>query len=335
MTQTKPKNGAPSVNPMALTGAEAQSYIERRLCHPVETLLRFPKYFLIETVNTCNARCIMCGIDFDNKSKKIMEDDLFAKITDEIGRFKDHVEKVMLYLDGEPLIDKKLAKRVAQMKQAGVRKVNIATNASLLTEKRTRELIEAGLDEVYITLDSLIPEVYEAIRVRLDYEEVYNNILDFIRLRNELNPDILIRIQMVQQELNKDEPEAFCAHWKDKLADTDQIVVQKAHNWANAVDVIDFGDEDDVNNDPCIALWGTFVVHVDGTAPLCCMDTDTQEKVGDVQQQSIEDVWRGAALERIRNLHTSGQRHHVALCDGCTLWRETKHSQDETPDSAS
>jgi hypothetical protein len=28
----------------------------------------------------CNARCIMCGIDFDNRVKKLMSEKIFAKI---------------------------------------------------------------------------------------------------------------------------------------------------------------------------------------------------------------------------------------------------------------
>ena len=43
-----------------------------------------------------NARCIMCGIDFDKKSKAVIKKDLFEKITREISQHRDHVEKVEL-----------------------------------------------------------------------------------------------------------------------------------------------------------------------------------------------------------------------------------------------
>jgi len=316
---------------LPLTGSAANAYVERRLTFPLETLLRFPKYFLIETINTCNARCIMCGIDFDKKAKQVIDDDLFDKMVTEISQYADHVEKVMLYLDGEPLLDKRMPQKVAKMKAAGVKKVNLASNASLLDDKRALALIEAGLDEIYITLDSLKPEVYEAIRVRLNFNEVYNNILGFIALRDQLNPKLLIRIQMIQQDLNFDEGDAFLEHWRTRLQPTDQIVVQKAHNWANGVDVHKFGDESDINNYPCIALWGTFVAHVDGTVPLCCMDTDTKHLLGDLRTQSIAEVWQGQVMNRLRKMHLDGERKDIPLCDGCTLWRETKHAADEGP----
>ena len=314
--------------PRPLTGAAAVSYLERRLLHPIETLNRFPKYFLIETVNTCNARCIMCGIDFDKKSKTIMDDVLFDKIVDELGQRRDHIEKVMLYLDGEPLLDKRIPARVAKIKNAGIRIANIATNASILTEKTARSLIKAGLDEIYITIDSMKKEVYEAIRLRLNFDDVLGNTLRFIELRDHLNPDLMVRVQMIKQELNFSEEPAFRAYWKERLSTTDQVVVQKAHNWASAADVIGFGDEHDVNNYPCIALWGTCVIHVNGDVPLCCMDTETKHLVGNVGSQSIEDIWTGAPMKSYRDKHLEGRRYEIPLCDGCTLWREEKHEID-------
>ena len=96
-------------------GNKAISYIENCMWFPIDELDIFPKHFLIETVNTCNARCIMCGINFDKKAKAIIDKDLFEKITPEISQHRNHVEKVMLYLDGEPLMDKKLPEKIRSL----------------------------------------------------------------------------------------------------------------------------------------------------------------------------------------------------------------------------
>ncbi len=312
-----------------LKGQAALRYVEKRLGFALKTLLVFPKFFLIETTNICNARCIMCGIDFDKKKKAVMSDALFNKITGEIADYRDHVEKVMLYLDCEPLLDKKLSSRIQQMKQNGIRKVNIATNASLLNSSKAEELIKAGLDEIYITLDSLNKDVFEAIRPGLNFETVYKNIVDFIRLRNELNPGLTIRLQMVEQDLNHREVDVFVRHWVQLLGPDDQVVVQKAHNWGSAVKVKQFGDEDAVNDIPCIALWGTLCIHVDGQVGLCCMDTETTIPIGNVVSQSIAEIWSGRPLERMRKIHISGSRTKIALCDGCTVWRESKHQREK------
>ena len=303
---------------------EALAYVEAKLGFDADTLLRFPKYFLLETVNMCNARCVMCGIDFDSKTPTRMSDALYARLIEELAEHRDHVEKVMLYLDGEPLLDRALVDRVRRAKDAGLPRINIATNASLLDAQRSAALLDAGLDEVYVTIDSLRKDRFEAIRRGLTFETVVDNTLAFVRERDQRRPQARVRVQMILQRENADEEAAFLDHWAARLGPGDEVVVQKAHNWAAHVQVPAFGDEATINRYPCIALWGTFCVHADGTAPLCCMDSDNAVPVGDTNRERIADIWAGEVLERIRRLHLAGRRAEVPLCDGCTLWREGK-----------
>ena len=43
----------------------------------INDLLRFPRFFEIETVNACNARCPMCTIDDWQRKTPTMKDSLF------------------------------------------------------------------------------------------------------------------------------------------------------------------------------------------------------------------------------------------------------------------
>jgi len=154
-----------------------KKYLEKKYNTSLNELKKFPKYFLIETINTCNARCIMCGIDFDKKRAQLMTDSLFKKILDEISENVDYVEKVQIYYDCEPLIDKKLHLKIKDLKNIGVKTTNIATNASILFPKRSQELIEANLDEIYITIDSMKKEIFDHIKPGFDLEkEIFGNL---------------------------------------------------------------------------------------------------------------------------------------------------------------
>jgi MoaA/NifB/PqqE/SkfB family radical SAM enzyme len=292
----------------------------------MQDLVSFPKYVFVETTNHCNARCIMCAIDFDHPQRKptLMSDDLFEKIVLELSEYQDRVEKLMLYLDCEPLVDRRLHHLVRRAKEAGIRTVNIATNASLLTETRSVELIEAGLDEIYITVDSLDKDRFEVIRAGLKFEDVIANCLRFIELRNQHNPNLRIRVQSVMQAENIDEGEAMKAYWGRYLDGRDQIALQKAHNWAGAIDIMKFGDEDDVDLIPCISLWGTFCIHVTGEVGLCTMDVTCKKSLGNVSTHSISEIWNGNNLEQVRDGHLGGRRKTHELCHGCTHWREQK-----------
>ncbi|MFT6068484.1 MAG: radical SAM protein with 4Fe4S-binding SPASM domain [Bacteriovoracaceae bacterium] len=297
--------------------------VEKRLGFKEKDLLAFPKYLHIETINSCNARCLMCGINFDEKKFTRMGDDLFSTITEELSEHAEQIEKVMPYLDGEPLLDKDIFKRVRKLKDANIKIVNISTNASLLTATRIEECLSSGLDQIYITIDSLIPEVYEEIRKGLKFEDVLKNTLALISKRNESNSQLKIRIQMVLQKINSTERESFIKYWKEKLSEGDEVVVQNGHNWAGAVSPETLlGFRSDM--DPCIALWGTFVCHSNGEVPLCCMDTKTKYKMGDLNGQSIKEVWSCETFTKMREIHTHRNREDLDLCNNCDLWSAEK-----------
>ena len=108
-----------------------QDYLVRRIS-PSGTypaLLKFPSYFEIETINACNARCPMCTIDDWERGSKPMTDQLFAKLAAELSDHSDEVKRISLYRDGEPLLDKKLAGRIAILKDGGIKNVAIQADS--------------------------------------------------------------------------------------------------------------------------------------------------------------------------------------------------------------
>ena len=124
-------------------------------------LLEYPSYIEIETVNACNARCPMCTINDWNRNYPTMKDNVFNKISDDLIENKKYLKRVTLHRDGEPLLDKKLPMRIAKFKENGINSTSIATNASLLNEKKSRELLEAGIGSIMMSVDSLKKEVFE------------------------------------------------------------------------------------------------------------------------------------------------------------------------------
>lgn len=305
----------------------SRGYIERHHPYRWEEMLAFPKYIDIEPINTCNARCTMCGIDFDHRSPARMEATLFDKITAELAEHIDEIERVGLLVNSEPMMDRRLAEKVGKLKRAGIRRTFITTNASLLSRTRGEELLRAGLDVIYISIDSLDPEAFDRRRPGLSFDVVYRNTRDFVHLRNSLRPGAIIRITMVQLEEDRREAEDFVAHWAALLSAHDQIVVTRGYNWGTANDVVAHqgGTDDPENRVPCLGLWTSMSIDVSGEVRMCCADQEGTTLMGDLRVQSIAEVWHGAELARIRQLHLEGRRREVAMCDGCPIWSPSKH----------
>ena len=139
----------------------------------------FPKYFAIETVNSCNARCVMCTIDdWEKVRNPIMSDKLFKKFVEEVSCHHKWVDRVCLNTDGEPTLDKSLHKKIKLLKDAGIKEVTMATNVQLLDEKRIHQYLDAGLDDIMVSIDGITKDTFEKIRVNLDYETVVQNSLN-------------------------------------------------------------------------------------------------------------------------------------------------------------
>lgn len=308
-----------------MIGAEGtEEYLVRRIS-PLESygdLLNFPRFFEIETVNACNARCPMCTIEDWNRKSPIMREPLFEKIADELGRHRDQVTRVSLYRDGEPLLDNKLARRVALLKQRGIRTVAISTNVSLLDEERATRLLHAGIDEVILSIDSLDPAVFESIRVRLKFDQVMENALRFIALRNRLRPSASIRVRMVRQESNRDEWPDYEKFWRPRLAPGDRCYYVNIHNWGGQLDGYRPVEASRVRALPCVALWSLMVIFANGDVPLCNVDYNNREPLGNVRDHGIAELWRSPLAAARRAQHLDGRKAEMTLCQSCTVWDE-------------
>jgi radical SAM protein with 4Fe4S-binding SPASM domain len=293
-------------------------YLERRI-QPLGEMTQFPSYFEIETVNACNARCPMCTIDDWDRRDGLMADELFTKIATEIGEHSDVVRRVQLFRDGEPLLDKKLALKTELVKGLGVRKVGISTNGALLTRKRSRDLLEAGMDEVILSIDSLVPETYEKIRPPLKFDQVFQNILDFVDERDRLGSTCQAWVRMIRQESNFNEWPEFEAYWKKVLKPTDRVDYRNVHNWGSQL--VRFKPVSKANVEkPCVALWSLMVIFADGSVPMCNVDYNNKHPLGNLRDSKISELWQSMEQNRRREEHLQGKRS--GICKGCTVWSE-------------
>ena len=111
--------------------------------------LKFPKYFEIESIRACNARCIMCTVNqWIVHENPLMNFSLFEKIVEEMKNYSDWIEIVCFNRNGEPTLDKTIAQKVLMLKQIGIKKVRLITNGDLINSKLSESLLNSGIDKV-------------------------------------------------------------------------------------------------------------------------------------------------------------------------------------------
>lgn len=298
------------------------SLAERLKLKNISEALVFPKYFEIETIRACNARCKMCTIPQWKDKNSVMSEELFDKIVKEIAEYKEWINTVCLSRNGEPLLDKNLTKKIKKLKECGIKNVTLSTNASLLNKETSLALINSGLDDIMFSIDGSTKSTFESIRKGLNFETVISNCLKFIELRNANGKKPSIRIRMVLQKANQHEEQDFKNFWLPKLSKQDIAYSKAMNNWGNQLPNYE-GQKNEVNeysDVPCVSPWSTVVIHFDGKVPLCGCDFNTKMFMGDLNKSTIKTIWRSEKFEKIREIHSSGKRNDITLCQGCNVW---------------
>ncbi len=299
----------------------AQELAKRIDLKNLSDCLRFPKFFEIETVNACNARCIMCTIDeWEGNDSAVFSDELFQKFVDEVAHFSDWIEIICLNRDGEPTLDRKLPLKIKQLKDVGIKKVRIVTNAQKMTNKFARAILEAGIDEVMFSIDSIDKEIFEKVRVKLSFDKVLNNTLDYIKLRNEININSKVTVRMVEMPQTIEGKEKWLEFWNSKVNDNDSVYTMPMHNWGNQLQA---EVEKKVNffaPKACISPFSSVAIHSDGKIGICAADYNTKHNMGDFSKDSIQAIWQGEKFTEVREAHLSKNRNKFSICRGCDIW---------------
>lgn len=282
--------------------------------------LYFPKYFEIETVRACNAKCKMCPIWEHPEDYGRMEKKLFDKISSEMSNYPSWINSVCLSRNGEPLLDKNLAEKIKTLKNYGIKDVTFSTNASLLNKNKSIELIESGLDDIRFSVDGYTKKTFESIRQGLDFYEIIENCLRFIQLRNEKGNKPRIRIRMVLQDENRHEENQWKTFWLSKVSPQDIVCSKEMNTWGNKLKNCNEDMLKRYSTIPCISPWSTLVSLYDGKVPLCGVDYNPSFNLGDLNSSTIKEIWNSENYEKIRKMHSSNKRNDIPLCCGCNIW---------------
>ncbi len=283
---------------------------------------RFPIHLDIETTRVCNLRCPHCPRTQALESGTLgsfghMPYEMFLKIIDE-GAEKGLCSVKYNYL-GEPLLHPKCIEMVRYAKEKGILDVMFNTNATMLTEQKSRELIEAGLDKIIFSFDAHDKKLYEELRAGADYDEVVANILRFQEIRKEMGKMFPVtRVSMVKMKENAEDYENFVAFWKDKVDLVSSVDYQNPLGH-DKVDRTSSEQEDTFF--ACSQLWQRLFIWWDGSVHLCCGDYEGAIKLGNVKDKTIEEIWHGSQMERIRNLHQTGKYRAIDICARCNVNR--------------
>lgn len=161
-----------------------------------------PVCLYLEVTNRCNLLCETCPRTFEELEKPAdMDWDLFTRIVDQAPS----VVRAVLHGVGEPMLVRDLPRMITYLKSRGVY-VLFNTNGTLLREKRFRELIEAGLDELRVSLDAADAATYAQVRGRPFFDRIVRdvrNLRDFQDREGVAHPRISLWLTGLKETIQQ------------------------------------------------------------------------------------------------------------------------------------
>lgn len=276
----------------------------------------FPLNVIVEPCNYCNLKCITCANDKLTRSKGRMNILLYKKIIDEIARENPYTR---LWLDfyGEPLLVKyKLYYMIHYAKRKGIKNIELNTNGNLLDEEMAEMLLDSGINFISIDCDGFSKEVYEKIRVNGNRDVTYKNIEYLLSRKKSLGlTEPIIEVKVMEMKENRDEIDQILSYWRQRGAWTTK---RRLISWAGKIEeIIPQVQHERI---ACGNAVGILPITWDGMAVNCVMDVDAENVCGDVNKESIKEIWR----RRNENLVSKHMEHRFdelpEMCRDCMDW---------------
>ncbi len=293
-----------------------------------ELLTDFPLYLQVELHQICNLRCPSCTIGMPDSAAnaKYVTDahidwELYKKIILEGEKYGCPA----LNPQGvnEPLLSPDLEDHIKFASQHGFFDIMMNTNATLLSEERTKKLLDSGLTRIRFSLDSATEELYNKVRVGGNYDTVMKNIERFIEMRNASGSELpVVGVNFVRMSVNEHEEELFIKKWENKA---DFIAFQEFMPPETEFDYSSMYPSDSIYHTDmregfnCQQPWQRFFIHNTGEVCPCCAWFSSELSMGNVANQSLYDIWNSEKMNSLRSIHKEGKFWENEWCKKCVV----------------
>lgn len=255
------------------------------------------KKVYIEITNVCNLKCRFCPET--NRNKMFMSAETFEKI---IKKIYKSTNLVYLHVKGEPLLHNDLDKILKILEKYNL-KTNITTNGTLLKNKLDIIKNSSSVRGVNISLHSItqnnmnedeyLESVFSSVN-ELDNKIISYRLWNLKTLKeNEINDKIIRGIEKYYSLSNL----------REKLSENESVKIKENVFINQDIEFTwpDINQEVIIEKGRCLALKEQIAILVDGTVVSCCLDNNGDIKLGNIVEESLEDILNKPKSKEIKN----------------------------------
>jgi radical SAM protein with 4Fe4S-binding SPASM domain len=284
----------------------------------------------IEPTTSCNLRCPECpsGLRAFSRPTGMLDPKMFTNVIDQVA---DTLSYLTFYFQGEPYLNTHFTDMV---RYASLKRIYTATstNGHYLRDDVAKATVQSGLDRLIISIDGTSQETYEQYRVGGTLDKVIEGTENILKWRRELKsrtPHVIFQFLVVKpNEHQIDEVKSLA-----KKLGVDQVVLKTAqiYQYENGSPLIPEQEKysryrrtydgkyelKNKFNNECWRMWHSCVVTWDGKIVPCCFDKDATHVLGDLKEQTFDEIWHGEKYQRFRSTLLRS-RQEIEICKNCT-----------------
>lgn len=289
-----------------------------------------PTSISVEPTTTCNLECPECpsGLRQFSRPTGNLTIPLFEKLIHQIA---DRTAYLTFYFQGEPYIHPKFLDMVKIASDKGMYTAT-STNAHYLSDKQAKRTVESGLDRIIISIDGTTQEVYEQYRKSGKLDKVIEGTKNIIKWKKELQsktPFVVFQFLVVKP--NEHQVDAVKELGKEIGVDQVAFKTAQVYDYENGNPLIPtvskysrykkssngkYSIKNTLDNH-CWRLWNSCVVTWDGKMVPCCFDKDAKHQLGDISENSFEEIWQGVPYRNFR-ASVLRSRKEIDICSNCS-----------------
>lgn len=237
--------------------------------------------------------------------------DLFRRIVDEAGTIPQITEITLTGLS-ESLLDPHLVERVAYTRKACPKAFIYAyTNGTYLTEQKFLELQDAGLDMLLVSLNAADAETRKRVMGLDDFEKVVAALMACMRV--ETTCKVRVRAVTNRDSFTHEDAQDLYRLWGVE-GEGGRVMTVREGNWAGDTET----KRDFQPNECCNRALGMVYVTYDGRVTPCCFDPFAKMAFGDLNKQTLREVYNSEAYVQFRDDHAADRADKYEVCKGCT-----------------
>lgn len=219
---------------------------------------------------------------------------------------------------GDPLLHSKFPEICHRIRSARICGVGVVTPLVELTDANLDALTECGIDLLEVLLDANTADTYRTVNRADRFAQVVGNIERVQAARRERGtPRPLVVCSLTRCTATFPELEVFFEQWS-KIAGW--AVIRGYNDYCGLLPADEILSMRPLLRTPCRRIDRRMMLLADGRAVYCSQDYSGVTAFGSWQSDSLDQLWRGAALQDLRKAHRDLELPPDGFCSGCGEW---------------